>query len=68
MAFIAAAVLLAAFVGNVVIGATTNAAPLGNVSEMLLLLASSIFFVVAILKKESDAKAEAGVDKVQGGH
>ena len=68
MAFFAAALLLAAFIGNVVMGAIYNAAPLGNVSEMLLLLAASILFVVAILKKEADAKAKASVDKVQGGH
>lgn len=68
MAFIAAAILLAAFIGNVIMGATFNSAPLGNVSEMLLLLTASICFVVAILKKEADAKAKASVEKVRGGH
>lgn len=72
MAFLAAAILLAAFTGNVIIGATSNSAPLGDVGEMLLLLAASVLFVIAILKKEADATAEAPkgdarVDDVQGG-
>ncbi|ABD54265.1 hypothetical protein Jann_1348 [Jannaschia sp. CCS1] len=73
MAFLAAAILLAAFIGNVILGASSNSAILGNVGEMLLLLSASILFVIGILKKEADAKAEAAaaqarVDDVQGGH
>lgn len=72
MAFFAAAILLAAFVGNVILGATSNSAILGNVGEMLLLLTAAILFVIGILKKEADAKVEAlkgqaAVDDVQGG-
>lgn len=72
MAFFAAAILLAAFTGNVILGASSNSAILGNVGEMLLLLSASILFVIGILKKETDAKAEAAkaqapVDDVQGG-
>lgn len=72
MAFFAAAILLAAFTGNVVLGASSNSAILGNVGEMLLLLSASILFVIGILKKEADAKveatkAQAAVDDVQGG-
>ena len=72
MAFYAAAILLAAFIGNVIIGATSNSAILGNVGEMLLLLAASVLFVIGILKKEADAQTLSGkdqgaVDDVQGG-
>lgn len=72
MAFLAAAILLAAFIGNVILGATSNSAILGNVGEMLVLLAASILFVIGILKKEADAKAAAPkvqprVEDVQGG-
>lgn len=73
MPFFIAAILLAAFIANVILGASSNSAILGNVGEMLLLLTASIVFVVGILKKEADVKAEAakaepGVTDVQGGH
>lgn len=73
MILILAGILLALFVGNVVMGSTSNAAVLGNVGEMVLLLTASIVFVIGILKKEADAKAAAQqppsrVDDVQGGH
>jgi hypothetical protein len=72
MPFLLAAILLAAFIGNVILGATSNSAILGNVGEMLVLLTASIMFVTGILKKEADAiaaaaKAEPGVTDVQGG-
>lgn len=56
MAFIASLILMAVFVVNVTLGATSNSAFLGDVGEMLLLLSAAILFVIAILKKEADAK------------
>jgi hypothetical protein len=56
MALIGSVILLAVFVLNVALGATSNSAFLGDVGEMLLLLSASILFVIAILKKEADAK------------
>lgn len=56
MAFIGSLVLMAIFVVNVSMGAASNNAFLGDVGEMLLLLSAAILFVVAILKKEADAK------------
>ncbi len=56
MAFIGALILLVVFVVNVVLGAYSNSAFVGDVGEMLLLLSAAILFVAAILKKEADAK------------
>ena len=56
MALIGSVILLAVFVLNVALGATSNSAFLGDIGEMLLLLSASILFVIAILKKEADAK------------
>ena len=47
---------LAAFTANVALGASGVGAPLSDVGEMLVLLAASTFFVVAILKKEADRR------------
>lgn len=46
------------FAVNVALGATYGSAFLGDVGEMLVLLAASAVFVVAILKKEADRKNE----------
>lgn len=50
------AILFAAFFLNVFLGASGRGAYLGNVSEMLLLVLSVLFFVAAILKREAAAK------------
>jgi hypothetical protein len=55
MSLILALVLFTAYVANVVLGATANAALLGDVGEMLLLFAASVAFTAAILKREKDA-------------
>ena len=53
MALSLAAVLFIAFVTNVVIGSTGSAPFVGDVGEMLLLLAASTSFVAGILKREA---------------
>jgi hypothetical protein len=59
MPLIGAGVLFSVFVLNVVLGAKSDAAFFGDVGEMLLLLGTSILFVVGILKQESAAKEKA---------
>lgn len=59
LALIVAFVLLMVFVANVVMGSTSNAAFLGSVGEMLVLLAASVAFVVAILAREAAAGKKA---------
>ncbi|CUJ88485.1 hypothetical protein PH7735_00927 [Shimia thalassica] len=49
-------VLFGAFGTNVVLGSMGLGGFLGDVSEMLTLLAASIFFVAAILQKEAAEK------------
>ncbi|MEM1361291.1 MAG: hypothetical protein AAGF94_06180 [Pseudomonadota bacterium] len=56
MALILSCLLFAGFVMNVVYGAMSGTPALGDVSEMLLLFAAAICFVVAILKKEAQSK------------
>ncbi|MGB0866078.1 MAG: hypothetical protein ACPGSC_06185 [Granulosicoccaceae bacterium] len=50
--------LFALFAANVLMGSLNDAAFLNDVSEMLLLLCVSIFFVAAILKAERDSKKQ----------
>lgn len=59
MPYIIAAVLLAAFVANVSIGALGQTAPVGIVTEALVLFGAAIAFSVGILRSEARAKAEA---------
>lgn len=56
MFLIAAAVLFGAFGLNVILGAYAGAPFLGDIGEMLLLLAAVITFVVAALKSEAARK------------
>lgn len=58
MALGIAAILFAIFFANVCLGAFTGNAFMGDVGEMLTLLAASIAFVAAILKAETKAKQE----------
>ena len=51
-----AAILFAAFVADVVMGAMSGASILSDVQQMLLLFAASIAFVAAVLKRESKSK------------
>ena len=59
VALTVACVLFLTFVANVVMGSISGAAFLGNVGEMLVLLAASVAFVVAILAKEAAAGKKA---------
>ncbi len=56
MPLISALLLFMVFVVNVGLGAASNSAFLGDVGEMLVLSGVAVLFVIAILKKEADAK------------
>jgi hypothetical protein len=56
MPLIGALLLFMGFVVNVGLGAASNSAFLGDVGEMLVLSGVAVLFVIAILKKEADAK------------
>ena len=53
-----AVTLFAAYFLNVLLGAVTGSAILEDVGEMFVLMASTLFFVLAILKLEAIAKSE----------
>ncbi len=65
MALVISGLFMLAFVTNVVLGALTARAPVGDVGEMLLLLGASVAFVAAIATREAAAKAD---DKNTGPH
>ncbi len=52
-----AVTLFAAYFLNVFLDAVTGSPILGDVHEMLVLMISTLFFVLAILKLEADAKS-----------
>ncbi len=56
MPFIVALTLLVLFTLNVVIAAMGSGPMVGNVAEMLLLLASAVSFTVGILQRETREK------------
>ncbi len=56
MAMGIAVILFAAYFLNVLLGAVTSSPLIGDIPEMLVLLVSTLFFVVAILKREAEAK------------
>ncbi|WP_293573033.1 hypothetical protein [Phaeobacter sp.] len=58
MPFVIAAVLLVAFVANVVTGAVGDAPFVGIVSEMLILFGAAIAFSVGILRSEAHANSK----------
>ena len=60
MFLVASIVVFAIYFANVALGAFADSAFLGDVGEMLVLLAASVLFVVAILKKEADYKDKNG--------
>ncbi|MGR3570220.1 hypothetical protein [Brevirhabdus sp.] len=53
MSMLIAAILFAIFAADVIIGSTGGKVFLSDVGEMLMLLGASVFFVVAILKREA---------------
>ena len=60
MFLLASIVVFAIYFTNVALGAFFQAAFLGDVGEMLVLLAAAVLFVVAILQKEADQKDKDG--------
>lgn len=56
MPLIGTIILLVVFAANVGLGSASNSAFLSDVGEMLVLFGVAVFFVIAILKKEADAK------------
>lgn len=59
MAFIIALILFLTFTANVAVGAIGDGPIVGNVGELLMLLAASTSFVVGILQQEAQAKKSA---------
>ena len=57
MALAISLILFAIFVSSVALGALADSAFMGDVGEMIVLLAASLAFVVAILKSEEKAAA-----------
>ena len=60
MALILSAIFFAILAVNVGIGSAGGQVFLGDIGEMLVLFASSIFFVVAILQREAARKDKNG--------
>jgi hypothetical protein len=56
MPLLISVLLFAIFSANVGLGSYFNSAFLNDIGEMLVLSGTAILFVVAILKKEADAK------------
>lgn len=67
VALAVAIALFSVFVANLVLGSVSNAAFLGNVGEMLVLLGASVAFVVGILAREAAAGRKAPPERPQGG-
>lgn len=51
-------VLFVAYFLNVFLGAVTGNQILPDIPEMLMLAVSTLFFVIAILKREAEAKGD----------
>jgi len=60
MSLIASAILFVILAVNVGIGSMGGTVFLGDIGEMLVLFASTIFFVVAILQREAARKNKNG--------
>lgn len=60
MSLLIAAVLFGVFAANIGLGSMGRQVFLGDVGEMLVLLAASIFFVAAILKREAARQEKDG--------
>ena len=56
MALFGSVILFAVFALNVGLGSMWNSAFLGDVGEMLVLTGVAVLFVIAILKREADAR------------
>jgi hypothetical protein len=60
MLLISSLIVFIIYFSNVALGAFSGNAFLGDVGEMLVLLAASTLFVVAILQQEADRKDKNG--------
>ncbi len=60
LALVGSLIFFLAFFGNVTLGASGSGVILGDVAEMLTLLASAVLFVIGVLARE--AAAADGVD------
>lgn len=58
MSLVLSLILFGIFGLNVAMGAIGSGVFLSDVGEMLLLLSSTVFFVIGILKKEADAQSQ----------
>lgn len=58
MSLAVSSVLTAVFVLNVALGASGSGTFLSDVQEMMVLLAASIAFVIAILRREAQARGQ----------
>lgn len=67
MPLIGALILFFIFAVNVGLGSIQGTTFLGDVGEMLVLLATAILFVVAILEREAAAKNAGGSEISKGG-
>ncbi|MER0240216.1 hypothetical protein [Fulvimarina sp. MAC8] len=54
---IASLVVFAAFVANVVAGSFAGSAPIGRTGELILIILTSVLFVVGVLRSEARDKA-----------
>lgn len=62
MAYLVAALLVAAFTANVVMGAVGDGPLVRNATEMLILFAAAIAFTVGILRSEAREKSKTTKD------
>ena len=60
MFLIASFVVFVVYFSNVALGAFADSAFLGDVGEMLVLMAATVLFVIAILQKEAARDARGG--------
>ncbi|MEM6847129.1 MAG: hypothetical protein AAF580_03535 [Pseudomonadota bacterium] len=58
MPYFVALALLLAFIANVAIGASGTSAPVGIVTEMLILFGAAIAFAIGVLRSEAREQAK----------
>lgn len=64
MFLVASIIVFSIYFANVTMGAFGSGVFLGDISEMLVLFAASILFVVAVLIREADRKKKAAADEL----
>ena len=68
LALAGALICFLVFFANVALGAAGQAAPMGDVTEMLVLFAASILFVIGVLIREAEAGAGKGAAEPNQDH